>query len=221
MAAMFLHLPDHPTQLIFIRHGEVEERYHQVFGGCRIDMDLSPLGLEQGAAIDRWLGTEAIGAVYASPMRRVQQTLEPLVTSRQLTSTVLEDLREVDFGEWTGLRWTEVKELFGVSAFDWLEVLDRGELPGGESAQHLRARVQPCLDHILKQSPHQRVVVACHGGIIRVMLSLLLDLPLARTAHFNIDYGSITVVEVQPEKKHAVELELLNFQPLRHNRQPQ
>lgn len=219
MAAMIFHLPNHPTQLIFIRHGEVEERYHQVFGGCRIDMELSPLGREQGVAIDRWLGTERIDAVYVSPMRRVRQTLEPMLTARQLTPTVLEDLREVDFGEWTGLRWHEVKELFGVSAFDWLEVLDRGELPGGESSHHLRARVRPCLDHILAKSPHQRVVVACHGGIIRVMLSLLLDLPLARTAHFNIDYGSITVVEVQPEKKHAVELELLNFQPLCHSRQ--
>jgi broad specificity phosphatase PhoE len=221
MAAMQFHLPNHPTQLIFIRHGEVEERYHQVFGGCKIDMELSPLGLAQGVAIERWFGQEPIHAVYASPMRRVQQTLAPLLSSRQLTPSLLQDLREVDFGEWTGLRWQEVKELFGVSAFDWLEVLDRGELPGGESAQHLMARVRPCLDFILAQSPHQRVVVACHGGIIRVMLSLLLDLPLARTAHFNIDYGSITVVEVQPEKKHAVELELLNYQPLRHTSYPQ
>jgi hypothetical protein len=32
-------------------------------------------------------------------------------------------------------------------------------------------------------------------------------------AHFNIEYGSISVVEVQPEKKHAFEIELLNFCP--------
>jgi hypothetical protein len=33
-------------------------------------------------------------------------------------------------------------------------------------------------------------------------------------AHFNIDYGSVTVVELQPDKKHALEVELLNFCPL-------
>jgi hypothetical protein len=33
-------------------------------------------------------------------------------------------------------------------------------------------------------------------------------------AHFNIEYGSITVVELLPEKRHIVELELLNYQPL-------
>jgi hypothetical protein len=35
--------------------------------------------------------------------------------------------------------------------------------------------------------------------------------PHDHMAHFNIDYGSVTVVELQPQKKHAVEVELLNF----------
>ena len=213
---MQFHLPNHPLQLILVRHGEVEETYHNVFGGSKIDMALSPLGQAQGAAIAKWLGDEDLHAVYASPMLRVQQTMAPFLTAKNITPTLLDDLREVDFGEWTGLRWDEVKELFGVSAFDWLEVLDKGELPGGESAHHLKERVRPCLDRILTASSPGRSVVFCHGGIIRVILSLLLDLPLTRMAHFNIDYGSITVVELIPEKRHFVELELLNYQPLNH-----
>ena len=211
---MELHLPHHPTQLIFIRHGEVEEKYHNVFGGCRIDMTLSDLGRQQAEAIARWLEPEVLNRVYASPMERVRQTMAPLLNAKGLQPVVMDDLREVDFGEWTGLRWDEVKELFGVSAFDWLEILDRGELPGGESFESLSARVGPCLERILQESAHQRAAVVCHGGIIRVMLGLLLRLPLSRMAHFNVEYGSITVVEIQPEKRHAVELELLNFQPI-------
>ena len=49
-----------PTRLYLIRHGEVEERYHRVFGG-RIDMDLSPLGSEQAAAVAH-MGAHALGA---------------------------------------------------------------------------------------------------------------------------------------------------------------
>jgi broad specificity phosphatase PhoE len=66
---------------------------------------------------------------------------------------------------------------------------------------------------ILSAHAHQSVAIFCHGGIIRVMLALLLGMPLMQMAHFNIEYGSISVVEVQPEKKHAIEIELLNFQP--------
>jgi len=212
---MKAHLPHHPTQLYLIRHGEVEAQYHRVFGGSRIDMALSPLGHEQAAALAQWMEGSALDAIYASPMLRVQQTIAPLAARRNLQPVLLPGLQEVDFGDWTGLRWEQVQEKFGISAFDWLEVLDGPGIRHGESAVHLMQRVAPCLRQILHDNPHRSVAIACHGGIIRVILSLLLDSPLSRMAHFNIEYGSVTVVELLPEKKHAVEIELLNCCPLR------
>jgi len=180
-------------------------------------MALSPQGEKQALALADWFAETKVDAVYASPMLRVQQTIAPLLRQSQLQPILMPDLREVDFGDWTGFRWEEVKERFGVSAFDWLEILEDG-IPNGESAASLLARVQPCLHEILHANPHRSVAVACHGGIVRVILALLFGLPLSRMAHFNIEYGSITVVELQPEKKHAVEIELLNFCPLRDQR---
>jgi broad specificity phosphatase PhoE len=208
-------LPHHPTQLYLIRHGEVEERYHKVFGGCRIDMALSPLGHEQGAALARWMRDTKLDAIYASPMLRVQQTIAPLVAASGVQPVLMPDLREVDFGEWTGLKWDGVMEKFQISAFQWLEVLDGPGIPGGESSVALRGRVMPCVQQILHDNPHRSVAIACHGGIIRVILAALLDMRLAHMAHFNIEYGSVTVVELEPEKKHGVEIELLNLCPLR------
>lgn len=208
------HLPHHPTQLYLIRHGEVEERYHKVFGGSRIDMALSSRGYSQGEALARWMGDTKLDAVYASPMLRVKQTMAPLLERRGLTATIMDDLREIDFGDWTGHHWEGVQEHFGISAFDWLQVLDTTGIPNGESSRHLMERVRPCLLQVLHDNPHRTAAIVCHGGIIRVILALLLELPLAKMSHFNIDYGSVTVVELQPEKKHSVEIELLNFQPI-------
>lgn len=210
---MKLHLPNHPTQLYLIRHGEVEERYHKVFGGSRIDMGLSPLGQRHAEAVGQWLKDTPLDAIYASPMQRVRQTLAPTATMRGMEPTFLDGLREVDFGDWTGHRWDQVQSIFGVSAFDWLEIIENDGIPAGEPVSQIKSRVGECTARILAAHPHQRVAVFCHGGIIRVMLALMLDMPLMRMAHFNIEYGSISVVEVQPEKKHAVEIELLNFQP--------
>jgi broad specificity phosphatase PhoE len=208
-----LHLPNHPTQLYLIRHGEVEERYHKVFGGSRIDMGLSPLGQSHAEAVGQWLKDTPLDAIYASPMQRVRQTLAPTATMRGMEPTYLDGLREVDFGDWTGHRWDQVQSIFGVSAFDWLEIIENDGIPAGEPVSQIKSRVGECTARILAAHPHQRVAVFCHGGIIRVMLALMLDMPLMRMAHFNIEYGSISVVEVQPEKKHAIEIELLNFQP--------
>jgi broad specificity phosphatase PhoE len=207
-------LPNHPTRLYFIRHGEVEERYHRIFGGSRIDMALSSLGHQHARALADWFGESPVDAVYMSPMQRVRQTAIPLLEAKRLQPVVLEDLREVDFGDWTGYGWQDIQARFGVVAYDWLETLENGGIPNGETATCLKARVRPCLQRVVEENPHRSVAVVCHGGIVRVMLALLLEMPLSHMAHFNIDYGSVTLVELQPGKKHALEVELLNFCPL-------
>jgi len=212
-ALLKTHLPNHPTQLYLIRHGEVEEKYHKVFGGCRIDMNLSPHGQRQAEALDAWLADTKLDAVYASPMKRVQQTMAPLLARRSVEPIILQDLREIDFGDWTGSRWDEVQKNFGVSAFDWLEIIETNGIANGEDIGELKSRVQECLLKIIHAHPHGKVAIFCHGGIIRVIIALLLEVPLAHLAHFNIEYGSISLVELLPERKHAVEIELLNFRP--------
>lgn len=200
-----------PTRLFLLRHGEVEARYHRIFGG-RIDMELSPRGHEQAKALADYLAATHFNAIYVSPMKRAQQTLVPLAAQQGLTATTLADLREVDFGDWTGLGWQQVQERFGVSAFDWLDRLEGGHVPGAESGAQFRARVEPCLRQMLRACPGQSVAVVCHGGVIRMLLAVLLELPLPKLAHFDIEYASVTIVEQRP---HRSEVELLNFTPWR------
>lgn len=200
-----------PTRLVLVRHGEVEAQYHRVFGG-RIDMELSPFGHEQAEALADYLQRIPFQAIYSSPMKRVQQTLSQLIARQNRLPMILSDLREVDFGVWTGLSWEEVKERYHVSAFEWLEQLEQGSISQAESVTAFRDRVDQALKTILTDNPEKSIAVICHGGVIRMMLSLLLDLPLKRMASFDIEYASISIVNWLPSK---AEVELLNFTPWR------
>ncbi len=197
--------------LWLIRHAEVEARYQSVFGGT-IDMELSPRGHDQANALAKYLRDKSFDAVYASPMRRVQQTIAPLLKQGLPRPTVVPELREVDFGDWTGLAWDEVHARFSVSPFSWLDQLECAAIPNAECGQTFRARVEPWLRAVMRDRTEGQVAIICHGGVIRMMLSILLDLPLSRMASFEIDYASITQVALQPLKPR---IQLLNFAPWR------
>lgn len=203
--------PQRPTQLALIRHGEVEAAYQRVFGG-RIDMNLSSRGHEQAAAVAKWLARQPLNAVYASPMKRVQQTLAPFAGNNGWANRVVtvNNLREIDFGDWTGLSWEAVAQKFGVSAFQWLTELERGGIANAENTRAYRDRIEPCVRDMLQKHPGENVAVFCHGGVIRMILAILLDIPLARTAGFEIDYASVTTIAVLP---HKTEVQFLNFTP--------
>jgi broad specificity phosphatase PhoE len=199
------------TRLLLIRHGEVELPYQKKFGGW-IDMNLSPNGKRQAKILADYLGHKTIDAIYASPMKRVQQTLAPTLKRNCRGQTILPGLREIDFGDWTGLGWQEVEDQFKFKSHEWLDEIESRGVPNGESGTVFRQRVEPCVREILTRHPGQNVAVFCHGGVIRMILAILLKLPLPKTNHFDIEYAGITQVALHP---HMAEIELLNFTPWR------
>ncbi|MFO1499970.1 MAG: histidine phosphatase family protein [Verrucomicrobiota bacterium] len=205
---------DSPTRLYLIRHGEVEARYQRVFGG-RIDMELSPLGKEQARALALYLQAVPFDSIFVSPMKRVQQTVEKLVEHQTKAPVVLSELREVDFGCWTGLAWDEIQARFGISAYDWLTQLEQGLINEAEPFPQFRARIDRAVQQILGAGAGRTFAVVCHGGVIRMILAVLLDLPLSKMAGFDFEYASLTIVDWLPRK---VEVQLLNYTPWRDSR---
>ena len=154
-------------------------------------------------------------------MKRVQQTLAPFMNNGAPAPTILPALREVDFGDWTGLNWEEVCERFDLDPHEWLDHIERGLAPNGENGPQFRARVEPCLREIIRKHPGQTVGIFCHGGVVRMILSILLELPLPKTKRFEVEYASVTQVALHPRPDgnriaqfHAV------ARPLNHPRPP-
>ena len=189
---------ENSTKLYLVRHGEVEEKYHRIYGG-RIDMDLSDLGRRQAKALGGFFEKNRPDAIYCSSMKRALQTLEPIRNGGAVEPVILDDLREIDFGEWTGLEWDEVARRHNAEVFDWLTLLDSGEVGGAESTVALRARLEPCLERIVKTHERQSVAIVCHGAVIRSLLSILLDMPLDRLGAVDVSYASVTLVDWSPK----------------------
>ncbi|MDP7048792.1 MAG: histidine phosphatase family protein [Verrucomicrobiota bacterium] len=198
-----------PTRLHLVRHGEVDEAYHEVFGG-QIDMELSPNGHEQAKCLAKFLGRRHFDRVYRSPMVRVRQTAEPLLDALGREAEVIDDLREVDFGVWTGYKWDEIQENFNADAEDWLLHLENNDIAEAESMDGYRSRIQCSLDRMMNEGAEQDLLVLCHGGVIRMLLSLLLDESFSKMDRYEVDFASLTVIE---HRTSRVEIKLHNFAP--------
>ncbi len=197
------------NEIYLIRHGEVEEKYHRVFAG-RTDIGLSEVGKKQAAVTAEFLRNQSITTVYSSPMKRVRQTVEPFEKLTSLKPVYLDELVEMDFGAWTGLSFEDVERKFGVNAVKWLEQIEAGTIPGAETVDQLMVRVEPALSRILIENINGNVAVFCHGGIIRVILSIMLEIPLVKLGKISISYCSINKFCVN---ELGVSLRLLNYLP--------
>lgn len=180
-------------------------------------MNLSDTGHQQAAALADYLKHKPIDVIYASPMKRVQQTLAPYLSNGAPQPVMLDGLREVDFGDWTGHEWEKVQEKFGISAYAWLSLLETGGIPNGEPLAAYRGRVEPCVRRMVDSHSGQSVAAFCHGGVIRMILSILLDQPLGRMSAFNFDYASVSEIEW---KAGRMEIQLLNYTTWRHGVAP-
>lgn len=197
------------NEFFLIRHGEVIQSYYKVFAG-RTDIELSETGKKQALAVAKYLSSHSISAVYASPMKRVRQTVEPFEKLSGIKPIFLNELVEIDFGAWTGLTFDQVSERFGVSAYNWLEQIENGAIPQAETAAQLKTRLEPVLSRILIENSKGNVAIFSHGGIIRVILSIMLEIPLVKLGKIGIDYCSVNKVCVN---ERNISLRLLNYLP--------
>lgn len=154
-------------ELWLIRHGETLWNTERRMQGVS-DIALNELGIRQAQALAKRIGHESFDAIYASDLDRAKQTAAIVFPA---ASVVLDKrLREIDFGYYEGKVWSELSEEDHKQISVWfLGPYDKA-VPGGESADDLRARVQDWLDDLPKTG---RVIAFSHGGTINAFLQLI------------------------------------------------
>jgi len=197
------------TTLYLMRHGEVDEAYHRKFGGT-IDMELSPVGRHQAKVLGDFVKRYDFDAIYASPMKRALATADPVCTAQNHQPQIMDGLREIDFGEWTGKTWMQVAEEYQINVFRWLDELEAGRVKDAELGADFRERVGEATDAIVANNTGKTIGVVCHGGVVRAMLAHLMDIPLPIMGKLDIEYASVSRIEVSDRK---AETTLVNLTP--------
>ena len=162
------------ASLFLIRHGEPELK--GVFLG-QLDSPLSEAGRAQ---VSTALSKVEVEITWHSTLLRATQTAAYV---RSLQRVALADLREIDYGVWTGKTWAAIeaewKDIAQRKSADWLNV----SAPGGESWTDFIKRVGSAWDRI-RRGPFPAAVIA-HQAVNAALANLIVNRdPLTFEQHF-------------------------------------
>eukprot|EP00970_Alexandrium_tamarense_P008802 scaffold1700_cov181-Alexandrium_tamarense.AAC.4 len=204
------------ARLYLCRHGQTENNRLHLVQGARVDPSINNNGVEQatrlGMSISRLaeanggdVGKDAIPTLVAhSRMRRARETAQALTyaaTSASLKVIGIEtSLGEVDFGELEGTDAKKARmEMMSTFASWSIGDIDR-RLSGGESGREVLERAITALEKLshtaATSTSSSSMLAVSHSTYLKVLLSLINDTPLAQSAFWKIQNGSINVVDV-------------------------
>jgi alpha-ribazole phosphatase len=181
-------------RLLLIRHAQPDARAPDRCYG-RLDVGLSARGERSARQLARALGAVSLTAVYTSPRIRATRTAQPLAAVNGLSPTIVDALRELDFGDFEGRRYEDIArehpELFAA----WMNEPASFRFPGGESFADLRSRTLAATAAIRQRHPREVVAVVSHGGVIRAILADALEMPAHAIFRLEQSYGAVSVVD--------------------------
>ena len=124
---------------------------------------------------------------YSSPYKRCTKL------AAYLSDQVVMDerLSELNFGDWEMKSWAEIPEQ---ELNPWMQDFVHHRMENGENFNDLFDRTIQFYEELVAQD-QEDVVVVTHAGVIRSMVSYVLDIPLAKAFHLKVDYSSITKIE--------------------------
>jgi len=193
-------------KLILVRHGDTGERFHHRYIGST-DIPLSVPGRQQMFALKKLFSHGMPTIRLCSPLTRCRETADILLEGVPGGYGIDPDLREIDFGKWENLTFSDILAKFPKDVERWVSFDPEFTFPQGESIRSFQAR----LNHFTAQLADAAVdsaLVITHGGVIRFLICQLLQLEPWQYILFEVKAASVTVINICEGKGVLVGLNL-------------
>jgi broad specificity phosphatase PhoE len=194
------HLP--PTEsaipvltLDLIRHGEP-------VGGVRyrgsLDDPLSETGWQQLQTTLQRLqqDDQQWDGIISSPLKRCRGFAESTASQLSLPLSVVEDLRELSFGDLEGLTPEQAWQQYPQLLRELWESPQTVVVPNGEPFNAFCDRVTGSLTTLLDERPDRRILMFVHGGVIRALLHRWFAIPAPAIFSVDVPFAAATRIAI-------------------------
>ena len=178
------------TELYLLRHGRTDWNAKQLLQGT-IERELDEEGIRQAHEVSLVFASFTWAAIYSSKMVRAKQTAEIIASKYGLAIQPVEGLHECRYGICEGMPKEEyeakfMKEIQEKKSLPFEKYLHYRIAEGFETAQEILNRVLPRLEEIEERHRGEKVLIVCHGGVMRIVANYCLQIP---NSDFSIPNG--------------------------------
>jgi len=135
--------------LVLTRHGLTDRSDPEQHLGQRIDVSINDAGRRQAQALARRLSAVRFDRVLTSPLFRARETAE--IIAPEMAIEADPRLKEMDYGSWEGLTYSQIEERDGPARREWELAPDRLACPVGESGNDVAERVRGFLADLIDE----------------------------------------------------------------------
>ncbi|MBI4514739.1 MAG: histidine phosphatase family protein [Deltaproteobacteria bacterium] len=178
-------------RLVLVRHGETAGQSSIRYYGAT-DVPLSETGRAQMRRAAAALAGEDFAAVYASDLARAREGAR--IVSGRAEVTAVPGFNEIDFGHWEGLTAEEIRRRDPEAYAAWAAQPADFSYPGGEATAAFRARTVAALHPLLAAAPPGALLFVLHKGVIRNIVSELLQFDGHARRQLAVELASIHVL---------------------------
>ena len=181
------------TVFYLIRHGETDY-LDRILVGRRPEVHLNANGKAQAKRLADRLARVSFDAIYSSPRERARETAIPLAARLGIEVGILENLNEIDFGEWTGRDFQDLAHDSRWQQFNLVRSCAR--IPGGELIVDVQQRAVCELERLCVRHPHSNLVVVSHGDVLRGIIAYFAAVPIDLCLRIAVMPASISVIAI-------------------------
>jgi broad specificity phosphatase PhoE len=182
-------------RLILVRHGITDWNREGRFQG-HLDPPLSDLGHRQAALVGARMAAHPLlrpHRVVSSSLARAMQTADAIGAAAEVAVEADPRLIEIGQGEWEGRTHAELEVEDPERYQAWREAGGVRQPPGGEPIATAAARIGSLIEELRADAREEPLTVCLvsHGGSLRIVAQLLLELAGDRSWALDVDNTSI------------------------------
>ncbi|ARU46522.1 bifunctional RNase H/acid phosphatase [Corynebacterium silvaticum] len=194
------------TRFLLLRHGQTPMSAARQYSGLS-NPSLSELGRYQAERAAQYLASRGgIDVIVSSPLKRCQETATAAARALGMNDIrTVDDLKEMDFGQWDGLTFSQAHDSDPELHQQWLAD-PKIAPPGGEALVQAHRRIKRVREELQREYGEATILVVSHVTPIKSILRQALEAPAGMFHRMHLDLASLSIAEFYSDGPTCVRL---------------